>query len=80
MQTEAAELFVEIEALTGEVEALRDKLCGVETCGCSYDKSEDVCACHSPKLRKAEAEIGELNKQVADLNNELGCVRRGEWA
>ena len=26
------------------------------------------------------AEINELNKQIADLNNELGCVRRGEWA
>jgi DNA repair ATPase RecN len=32
------------------------------------------------KTKAAEAEINELNKQIADLNNELGCVRRGEWA
>jgi len=31
-------------------------------------------------IESQAAEIMELNKQVADLNNELGCVRRGEWA
>jgi hypothetical protein len=29
-------------------------------CACSYDKTDDVCAFHSPKLAAAEARVAEL--------------------
>ena len=32
------------------------------------------------RAEAAEAEVAALKKEVADLANELGCVRRGEWA
>jgi hypothetical protein len=60
------------EAAEAGVEVLRDKLCGVETCGCSYDKPEDICACHSPMMRKAQAEVARLRgalREIADHNS-----------
>ena len=35
------------------------------SCGCSYDKSSDVCALHAPQLKEARKRIAELEPQLA---------------
>jgi chromosome segregation ATPase len=36
-------------------------------CACSYDKPDDVCAFHSPKMAKAEARIAKLEAAIEKL-------------
>lgn len=38
------------------VEILQNKIDGEKSCACAYDYPDDICAVHSPKLAKAEAE------------------------
>lgn len=65
------EAAARIEEAEAEVEAL-DQKCralsvahGPKTCGCSYDRQDDICAAHSPKLLAALARIEALEKAAA---------------
>ena len=67
----AAEASRAIEALDKHVEVLQDKISGMKLCACSYDYPDDVCACHSPMLRKAQAEITTLGNAAMSFEHEL---------
>lgn len=61
------------EALEAEAQAL-DRKCsalsvahGPLSCGCSYDRPEDICAAHSPQLMAARARLEALEKAAAAL-------------
>lgn len=51
---------------TEDVEALRRKLYALaphETCGCAWDKPDDVCEHHSPAVMKLQAELAEVTRE-----------------
>jgi hypothetical protein len=69
-----AELERERDALQEHAWALDEKVAALsahETCGCAYDKRDDVCSHHSPKLAKAESRISELEAQLAAKDEAL---------
>ena len=60
-----------LEALEAEAEALAQKCSalavahGPLTCGCSYDRPDDICAAHSPQLMAARARLEALEQAAA---------------
>ena len=52
-------------------------------CACSYDKPDDVCAFHSPKLAAAEARIAKLEAALSGVLRKyvdlVNCGDCGNW-
>jgi hypothetical protein len=76
-----------IEALEGEVvkweknhEALQEKVDCMKSCGCAYDAAGDVCGCHSPALKKAEARAERLRVFVAHAAKQRTVEEMGDEA
>lgn len=73
LQKEITQLKVDVAMTDLAYEAQAEKFDGCPhahavgeyaLCGCSYDKPSDVCAFHAPQLRKAQAEIKDLQRRL----------------
>ena len=75
---EIAKLEAECDALRKERDAAREseealeaklKALAPHTCGCSYDKPDDLCLHHSPQLAAALAQVAELREALEKANH-----------
>ncbi len=82
LTTEAAELRGKLEAAEQSEEAVQIKLQTLlagghgETCGCSYDRPNDICMHHSPALVAATNETAELRAEVGRLRGAVELCNR----
>lgn len=60
-------LVEEVRRLEGHVELLQSKIDADTSCACSFDKPDDVCAVHSPRLAAAEAELARLRTPAGEV-------------
>jgi hypothetical protein len=70
-------LKLECERQHASAKAAESKLAAIETCGCSWDASSDVCEHHSPALVAAldRAEKAEAALAEAEIHHELATGR-----